>query len=106
MIVICRALAMLVWALLGLMVCDWGLRAIRNKERVIQAFEGTPQARFVYKFRLIWMALTLFAGTSMIVAAIVVWINPWAAVVLGGWPLLLSILIRKRNGVSFGCRIR
>ena len=45
------------------------------------------------RFVNLWTALTFSAGTSMIVAALVVWSHPWVAALLGLWaPFVFGLL--------------
>ena len=74
----------------GLMVFEWGLRAVRNRFLVAEKFRGTQDERPAAAFLKIWAGLTFGSGISMMLAAILVWFNAALAIGLAIWPPALS----------------
>lgn len=100
MIFAAKLLSTIVLGVAGLVVFEWGLRAIRNRERLRASVPVEAQAAAL-RFGAIWTALTLSAGASMIAAAILVWSDVGSAILLGLWPPLLASLaaaINRRRG--------
>ena len=94
-----RTLFSLASALVGITVFSWGLRGIKNREAVRQLFIGTDKAILASRFIIFWIAVTLTAGVSMTLAAVLVWTHPGFAMLLGLWPplVLLGCVVRKRS---------
>ena len=91
----------------GVIVFEWGPRAIRNRQGVFNRFVGTDQERAAISFFRFWASFTMLAGGSAVLAAILLWTRPLAALALVAWPFALFALLGTRNRFirgSGGCR--
>ncbi len=93
MVLTLHVLASILLLLVGATVFEWGIRAIRNRGRVVTAFAGTEQELAARVFVVFWMALTLLAGASMMIASVLLWINPISAALVALWPLAFLMVI-------------
>lgn len=90
----------IILGLAGLMVADWGICAIGNRNKLIAHFQNDPvRRRNVVFFWWIWTGLTLSSGLSMIAASALIWTRTALAIALAAfWPIafLLYASIRKK----------
>lgn len=85
----------IVLTLIGAHVASWGVRAIRNRDKVAIVGRSRPELRGKMRsFLIVWTSVALAAGASLLASAALLWLTIPLALASGLWPVGLWLLLR------------